>query len=75
MNRTMVRLAALVATLYGLALAPHASADEYSKGWGPALNTPMPLLAAPDHTGRTRSLGDLAGEHGLLLFLNRSADW
>ncbi len=35
----------------------------------------MPLLEAPDHTGTLRTLPDLAGEQGLLLFLSRSADW
>ena len=52
-----------------------ANADDYSDGWGPAIGTPMPALNAPDHTGAPRSLSDLAGEEGLLLFVSRSADW
>jgi hypothetical protein len=35
----------------------------------------LPVLEAPDQTGTVRTLDDLAGDHGLLLFLNRSADW
>jgi hypothetical protein len=50
-------------------------ADDYSAGWGPALGAPMPLLAAPDDSGQDRTLADLTGDQGLLLFLSRSADW
>jgi hypothetical protein len=63
--------------LFGLGVvAAHiAAADDYSAGWGPAVGTPMPLLEAPDQTGTQRFLADLTGDQGLLLFLNRSADW
>ncbi len=50
-------------------------ASEYSESWGPAIGSTVPVLEAPDQTGTTRTLDDLAGEQGLLLFLNRSADW
>jgi hypothetical protein len=50
-------------------------ASEYSTSWGPEIGSTPPLLAAPDQTGTVRTLADLAGERGLLLFLNRSADW
>ena len=50
-------------------------ADDYSAGWGPAVGAPMPVLAAPDDSGQDRTLADLAGDQGLLLFLSRSADW
>ena len=52
-----------------------ASASEFSEAWGPKLGSTLPLLAAPDQTGAPRTLADLAGDQGLLLFLNRSADW
>ena len=42
--------------------------------WGPAVGTQV-VIAAPDQTGTQRTVGDLAGRNGLLLFLNRSADW
>ena len=58
-----------------LIFAVHAGADDYSAGWGPAVGTAMPTLAAPDQTGTERRLADLSGDQGLLLFLNRSADW
>lgn len=50
-------------------------ASDYSDSWGPALGSTLPVLSAPDQTGAIRTLDDLAGEQGLLLFLNRSADW
>ena len=50
-------------------------ASEYSESWGPAVGSVLPVLEAPDQTGTVRTLADLTGEQGLLLFLNRSADW
>ncbi len=52
-----------------------ASADEYAREWGPAVGAQVPLLNAPDHTGVPRDLNSLAGENGLLILVNRSADW
>lgn len=63
--------------LLGLVLwmsAVPAMAD-YVDGWGPALGSFMPPLEAVDETGTVRTLEDLSGDQGLLLFLNRSADW
>lgn len=64
-----------VTGLSALVASSGAWSSEYSDGWGPALGTTLPLLEAPDQTGATRTLADLSGEQGLLLFLNRSADW
>lgn len=52
-----------------------ARADQYAEQWGPAVGAQVPLLAAPDQSGAERMLADLSGDQGLLLFLNRSADW
>lgn len=52
-----------------------ASAQEYAEQWGPAVGSAIPVLNAPDQTGQIRDLQSLSGEQGLLLFLNRSADW
>jgi hypothetical protein len=60
--------------LVGLSAAT-AMAGEYSEGWGPAVGSPLPVLEANDQAGQPRTLDNLAGEQGLLLFLNRSADW
>ena len=49
--------------------------NDYADEWGPAVGTPMPLLAARDQTGQARTFSNLAGENGLLIFLSRSADW
>ena len=49
--------------------------DEYSDGWGPEVGSALPFLEAQDQTGAVRTLEDLSGDKGLLLFLNRSADW
>jgi hypothetical protein len=64
---------ALIA-LFALAIFS-ANADDYSDGWGPEIGMPMPVLDALDHTGAPRSLANLSGEQGLLLFVIRSADW
>ena len=56
---------------------PEENAREDTRGyeWGPRVGQPLPHLAASAQSGTTRNLEDLAGEQGLLLFLNRSADW
>ncbi len=48
---------------------------DYNSEWGPVIGSSLPVLEAPDQAGQVRSLDDLSGEQGLLLFLNRSADW
>ncbi len=49
--------------------------DDYATGWGPAIGSALPVLDAPDQSGARRTLADLSGDQGLLLFLSRSADW
>lgn len=48
---------------------------EYADDWGPVQGAPVPVLEAYDQDGVLRSLDNLTGSQGLLLFLNRSADW
>ena len=50
-------------------------ADDYADTWGPPIGTSLPLLHAPDENGALRTFDGLSGEQGLLLFMNRSADW
>ncbi|MEM9623697.1 MAG: hypothetical protein AAF993_18770 [Pseudomonadota bacterium] len=52
-----------------------ALAADYAAQWGPAIGSSMPVLQAQDQAGASQNLASLAGEQGLLLFLNRSADW
>ena len=54
------------------------AANEASTGyeWGPEVGSMAPVeLQAQDQTGTQRSVHDLAGDNGLLLFFVRSADW
>ena len=72
------RIFAVLLSLTGssaLMVAGAGWSSEYSDGWGPEIGTAVPVLEAPDQTGTIRTLTDLSGEQGLLLFLNRSADW
>ncbi|MGD8416643.1 MAG: hypothetical protein PVH91_06265 [Pseudomonadales bacterium] len=71
----MTRIRRTGALLALVLLAASAFAADYSDHWGPAVGSKLPVLEAPDQTGTVRTLDDLAGDHGLLLFLNRSADW
>ena len=75
MNRLLRRVLCGFAVVLGTLTTAAAAADEYADSWGPVLGSPMPLLAAPDQTGTVRTLEDLSGDQGLLLFLSRSADW
>ena len=47
----------------------------YAAGWGPPIGSVLPVLDAPDQAGQTQTLASLSGDQGMLLFLNRSADW
>ncbi len=58
-----------------LALAASTFADDYVDQWGPAVGTMLPGINAADHSGTVQNLASLTGNQGLLLFLNRSADW
>ena len=51
-----------------------ANAAEFAADWGPAIGGKV-ALQAYDQDGELRTLENLAGERGLLLFMNRSADW
>lgn len=57
------------------AQAAASQAVAYVDVWGPAVGSSLPMLEAPDQEGRMRTLEDLTGNRGLLLFLIRSADW
>jgi len=72
MRRVMVLLLTAAA---GLIPTAGVWADDYADDWGPALGSALPVLEAPDQTGAVRTLKDLTGDQGLLLFLVRSADW
>ena len=63
--------------LMGLLLCSFASSGvaDYVDEWGPAIGSRLPPLQAPDETGAERTLSDLYGGRGLILVLNRSADW
>ena len=71
MNRFLPRMMALAAVV----AIPVALADDYSTGWGLPVGAEAPAIEARDQSGAVRTLASLAGEHGLLLMLNRSADW
>lgn len=71
LQQWLLRLTAIFFTVVSLQL----SADEYSAGWGPSVGTVLPPIAAVDQAGVEHHLASLSGDHGLLLFLSRSADW
>lgn len=47
----------------------------YADAWGPAVGSALAVLDAPDQSGTRQTLASLSGDQGMLLFLNRSADW
>ena len=58
-----------------LALVSAAGNADYADDWGPDVGSTIPVLEAVDQDGELRTLNNLTGSQGLLLFLNRSADW
>lgn len=69
------KVRAEVAGIAALVLATTLGAAEYQDDWGPPVGTEMPGIAAADQHGELRGFENLKGEHGLLLFMVRSADW
>lgn len=68
----VIRMATVVAEV---SVGDAEAVREYAAGWGLPVGAPAPEIDAQDHTGARRSLGSLAGDRGLLLFMVRSADW
>lgn len=75
MLATAIKQAGTAALLLILGFSSNALAQDYAVQWAPPVGTAMPVLEAIDQDGRMRNLENLAGENGLLIFLNRSADW
>ena len=69
------KVAIICAILGAMPSFAEEAADAYVEQWAPPVGTALPVLTAPDHTGTPRNFEDLKGPNGLLLFLNRSADW
>lgn len=55
--------------------AQQTMADSYANTWGPEVGSQAPVMAAKDQSGKVRTLDDLTGSQGVLIFYNRSADW
>ena len=62
-------------SITGVCTPVFAAAEDYAEQWGPAIGSTLPVLEAYDQSGQLRTLDNLTGQRGLLLFLNRSADW
>lgn len=75
-SRSTRRLFAFAGMLIGMAVGSGSVlADDYAAQWGPEIGSQLPVLEAYDQAGKLRTLENLSGERGFLLFLNRSADW
>lgn len=73
MEKVMLRRLVL-AVLFCFSSIVSADAAAAEHKWGPAIGTPVDIRAQDD-AGLERTVADLAGKNGLLVFLNRSADW
>lgn len=54
---------------------PAAQASAAAETFGPAVGQAAPSFSLPDSAGEARTLADLAGPRGLVLYFNRSLDW
>jgi len=71
-------LTALSLSLLGVVASAQTVTDlsaEAASEFGPAIGATAPELAVSDATGMARSLADLSGEAGVLVYFNRSLDW
>ncbi|MCC5997190.1 MAG: redoxin domain-containing protein [Oceanicaulis sp.] len=54
---------------------PVALSREAAAEFGPAIGARAPDFALPDAHGETRTLADIAGPNGAVIYFNRSLDW
>ncbi len=54
---------------------PAAQASAAAEAFGPAVGEAAPAFSLPDSSGDMRTLAELAGPRGLVLYFNRSLDW
>lgn len=54
---------------------PAAQASAAAETFGPAVGQGAPAFSLPDSAGDMRTLAELAGPQGLVLYFNRSLDW
>ncbi|MCR9130354.1 MAG: peroxiredoxin family protein [Alphaproteobacteria bacterium] len=54
---------------------PAAQASAAAETFGPAVGQAAPAFSLPDSSGDMRTLAELAGPRGLVLYFNRSLDW
>ena len=57
------------------AQSPVEAAADAAASFGPAVGERVPAFEGVDAQGQTRTLANLAGENGLVLYFNRSLDW
>jgi len=55
--------------------APLDAAEAAAEAFGPGVGETVPALDVVDASGAARSIADLSGEKGLVLYFNRSLDW
>ena len=73
--RHIIRSFTLIGALLAAAMIVAESEDSYAAQWGPSLNTEIPTLTVLDVEGNAKTVSDLAGEQGLVIFFVRSSDW
>jgi len=71
----LIQQALAVAFVFNCLLGNAEERQDYITKWSVALGSTAPAISAKDAQGRLRSFENLKLEHGLLLFVNRSADW
>ncbi len=78
MFRALLGAAALSFALSSPAPAqaePAAAASEAAAEFGPAVGEAAPVFTVHDARGVERSLADLSGTNGVVIYFNRSLDW
>jgi len=76
MVRTMMIALGLALTSFTAhAQSAPEQAAEAARDFGPAVGEQAPAFTVMDAVGQSRSLADLSGEEGVVIYFNRSLDW
>ena len=76
MRRILAAFAFAALSISGAhAQSPTDAATEAASEFGPAVGSIAPEFAITDATGQVRTLANLSGENGVVIYFNRSLDW
>jgi len=71
----LISIAMAAVSMTAAAQTPADASAAAPEGFGPAVGDHAPDFSLPDASGAVRTLADLSGPNGVVIYFNRSLDW